>query len=80
MVVCPRALASDCRFAAQRQRHVEAAAHFKAVKTRRRDADDFKGSPIERKLAAENIPASAKFPLPESVADLSFSTSSCLNA
>ena len=57
------------RFAAQRQGNIEVAAYFKAVKTRRCHAEDLEGMPIERELAANDVGAAAKLPLPKRVAD-----------
>src|SRR5499426_3166979 len=62
-------IASDDRFGADRQRHIERPPDLQSEEARGRDPDDFKRPVVQRELAANDVRVSAVLALPEAVTD-----------
>src|SRR5262247_236703 len=62
-------IASDERFGADRQRHIERPPDLQSEEARGRDPDDFKRTVVQRDLAANDVRVSAVLALPEAMTD-----------
>src|SRR5262249_6195903 len=62
-------IASDHRFGADRQRHIERPPDLQSEEACGRDPDDFKRPIVQRELSANDVRVSAVLALPEAMAD-----------